>query len=289
MKSLLSNLIAAIALPAVLASCASQGYLTDMNPAAAKEAAKGAKGPFYIDRLLIQNKDGNFHQANLNACFQPKHAGPFTQASDLSLQEELRAELMACCRQRHPSLFAADGEEAVPIAVEMKIESGELYWAGLLPGLMTLFIIPMKKHFNYDYDIRVVPEGKEAEEGASKIPVKRFKGDHIRYMSVYTPLGLNYWGDESGLAIKPSSYAGDFTEMENRKTRESLESCADAVALSLFESREALSKLPLARVVPQGGGPFAPTQIKAPPPAGGATAAPSLETPKTSGGLESLQ
>jgi len=284
----LAPVAAIVAFAAFLTGCASQGYLTDMSPVAAKEAAKSVKGPFYIDRLVILNKEGTFHQANLNACFQPSHAGPFTQASDLSLQEELRAELMACCRQRHPSLFAAEGEEAIPIAVEMKIESGELYWAGLLPGIMTLFVLPMKKHFNYDYELRVLPERRDPQEALPRPPPKNFKGDHIRYTSIYTPLGLNYWGDESGLTIKPASYAGDFTEMENRKVRESLESCADAIAVSLSENKESLSKLPLAHIL-QTGGALAPSPLKAPPPAGGATAAPSLETPKPGGGLDSLQ
>jgi hypothetical protein len=164
--------IALFAASAFLGSCATESYRIDLKPDVAVAASKTLKGRYFIAGLRFEHEgDLAFSATDLTTSANDNAFGQQrpTRAKDSPLKVELlRKALEAKCRERHPSVFAADGEEAIPVIVSIKSATGEadMQTGPMLCGL-TLGVVPGPYNVEQVYLVNVQPFGYAPTQAAA--------------------------------------------------------------------------------------------------------------------------
>ncbi len=231
-------MILCVAAAALLCGCESQGYVSGVNPNEAEAAARSVKPRYYVSALTMRS-DSGYDNSKSTPCFVFRGYAPGAVLPRHEFQEECRRQFMLRARERHPDVFASDGEEAISISVDVKAERGETFIAGFLPFILSATLLPGKEHDNYVLTVGIAPGPKQGE--LKPMAPRCFPAEHICYISLL-PWGLIYWEDTARLTIKPQRYVGDADYIAERQ-KERLYSCVDAVVLSLLENQAELAKL----------------------------------------------
>jgi len=247
MKKSLLALSAASALLA-LSSCMSVGYRVDLKTEEGKDAASKLKSPprYYIAAFSYDSKEARAPKA---ADFSG-HIDPFADKKPEDRNtprdiDNLRDLVSNECRARYPTLFAADGEMAVPILVLIKAEIGEenATIGPFLSGFCTLGTIPGPFSMQFVYKVNVAPCEGALQAPSQELPDTRAcVFEQAGWVTVFSPLGLiPYWGktDDPPVSFTMSNMDTGMADFKRRN----LALFADAIAIELLKRQPQLAAI----------------------------------------------
>ena len=175
----------------ILTGCMSYAGKTDADLGGARRAAPGISGKFYIASINYSGDGGANPLAG-----DCRNLGPLTMKSSAAAAMAIR-ELNEYCRNAYPTVFAAAGESAFPLAVQLNCQGGTqgdfsqifcIFTAGLLPGA-------------FPGESRCILKVTEAGDHVGRRVPVYFTVDSPQYFSALSPLGLIYWGETKQLTV----------------------------------------------------------------------------------------
>ena len=137
--------------------CATEGYRVDLKPEQAQTAAKAAKGKYFIASFHYEKSANIAISAGDLTANDINVFNPDTTKDSPDKIEKLRQVLQATGRARYPAIFAADGEQAIPIEVMIKASKGDEQMIGPMLCGFTLGVVPGPFSLEHIYEINVVP------------------------------------------------------------------------------------------------------------------------------------
>ena len=167
--------------------CMSYSYRSDVDAAAAKAAVRGARGKYCIAAFSCSR------QTEMYLLLAIKNAtGGWHVAADELDRELITKRLNDLCHTRYPELFAANGDAAVPLSVELTLNGDQNTGKTLaysIPAFMTMTIFPVMAVQEFNGQVRVKPLNAAVSSNTSR----SFVSKDWMEASVFSPLGLIYF------------------------------------------------------------------------------------------------
>lgn len=271
------------------ASCSSEGYRVDLKPQEALAAVKPLQGKYFISSLRYVKGDemspaaGDFFIKDIDAFNYTKDpAGNSPEKIEM-----LRAALQERCRERFPSVFAADGELAVPVEVSINAHYGDQQMIGPMICGFTMGVVPGPFSMEHIYEVSAGPCRPMGAAPSPAVPCRKAVYTQVGWAALF-PTGLipYFWSetDEKPVCYSISSMAPLLRQISGR----TLALLADAIAMEIAAKQKDLAGIPEQIAGPGAivyASPLPSSKTAAP---GGGIVAPAQEPASQTGALNGL-